>query len=100
MVSRVLHPRRISGKREFEVFARRYLDGLGLRIEPEAGATDILFERSGGNLYVLRFMLWVAFDRWASDEGRGRVLRITDLPDRPWRARSPGTITCGPTWSG
>jgi signal transduction histidine kinase/PAS domain-containing protein len=70
---------------EFEGFARRYLDGLGLQVVPAEGLWDFLFQWADGNVYLLRLLLWASFDRWASNEG----LRLIDLPNRVLASQIP-----------
>ncbi|HKB39380.1 MAG TPA: hypothetical protein VKD72_23280, partial [Gemmataceae bacterium] len=72
---------------EFEAFARRYVATLGLTVDVGEGVWDDLYERAGGSVYVLRLLLWTAFDRWASEEGR--ELRLSDLPDRVGAGQVP-----------
>lgn len=75
---------------EFDAFARRYLD----RLRPAGGITrellDRLYERTGGNIYFLRTLLWAAFDDWAAHAGaENLVLDRAGLPDRAVASQVP-----------
>lgn len=62
---------------EFEADGRKYTTGFGLRVED---SWDDLYERTGGSLYVLRLLLWAAFDRWSRETRPERSVRLGDLP--------------------
>jgi signal transduction histidine kinase len=78
-------------REEFETFARRYLDQIQARTSDSAALIQKLFERTGGNMYFLRALLWAAFDRWAAEEGdEAPQIDLDSLPDQavvayvPW----------------
>lgn len=75
---------------DFDAFARRYLD----RMRPLGGITtellDRLYERTGGNIYFLRTLLWAVFDHWASHEGEEQeLLDPAGLPDQAVASQVP-----------
>lgn len=49
-----------------------------------------LYERTAGNIYILRILLWTAFDAWASREDReAPSLTVDDIPDVAVAAQVP-----------
>lgn len=77
-------------REEFSGFARNYLDHMKIPTRDPEGVIEALFERTGGNIYFLRVLLWVAFDRWASSEGsEADAIDPSDLPRHALASQIP-----------
>ncbi|MGE3822033.1 MAG: hypothetical protein AB7I30_21680, partial [Isosphaeraceae bacterium] len=75
---------------EFGEFARKYLESLKLPTHDPDSVVETLYERTGGNIYFLRVLLWVAFDRWSSTEGaEDEFIDPAALPDRAVASQIP-----------
>jgi signal transduction histidine kinase/PAS domain-containing protein len=76
---------------EFREFAGRYAGLLGPVIEPPAAdLLDELYERTGGNTYLLRLVLWSIFDHYARTAGATfRPVSMTCLPADVVRGQPP-----------
>jgi signal transduction histidine kinase len=53
---------------EFDRFARRYLDRLPVHPLATDRLIADLYDRTGGNVFFLRVLLWAGFDRWAAED--------------------------------
>jgi signal transduction histidine kinase len=76
---------------EFARFAHRYMDRLPISPQDTDRLVAELYERTGGNIFFLRVLLWAGFDRWAAEEGEEKpFIELSHLPSQavasmvPW----------------